>query len=220
MVNIRNIIRLNWTATIRLNYKAGGIACVMAMPIKVYGRLKHHVSGKIVLPKDAIRSTLVIGSEHEDYTASSGKAELNIQGEWRINGLVRIGHDCFIGIEKGGMLEMNNGSYFGRDTQIHCYNSIRFGSGIFAGEMYATDSTIHQMYKDGKEQQSNGCISVGSGTYLGFRTMLLKDCHIPPRSVVASGAVCNRDYTKDGDAKLLLAGVPAVVKSTNTFATI
>lgn len=219
MINLRNIIRLNWTATICLNYKAGGIVCVLAMPIKVYGRLKHHVSGRIVLPEGAVRNTLIIGSEHEDYTASSGKGEIYIEGEWHINGLVRIGHDCFIGIDKGGVLEMNDGSFFGRDTQIRCSNSIRFGNDVFAGEMYATDSTIHPIYKDGKQQQCKGCISVGDGTYLGFRTVLLKGCCIPPQSVVASAAVCNRDYTQDGEAQLLLAGVPAVVKSRNTYAT-
>ena len=102
-MKINNLFRLNWTSTARLNYRAGGWRCVLRMPIKVYGRLRLHLSGRIELPEHAIRNTLIIGSRHEDYTASAGRAEVNVQGVWRIQGIVRIGPDCFIGVAPGAL---------------------------------------------------------------------------------------------------------------------
>lgn len=217
-MKLSNIIHLNWPATLGLNYRIGGIGMVLRMPVKVYGRLKWHLSGRIVLPPDAVRCTLIIGSDHEDYTASAGKAELSIKGTWEIGGVVRIGPDCFIGVQEGATLSMGGGSFFGRDTQIHCSNRITFGEGIFTGELYATDSSEHVICLDGKRQSLAGSIFVGQGCYLAARTTLLKGCAIPPESVVATGAVCTHDYTREHAGNILLTGVPATVKRTGVKA--
>lgn len=218
MTSVRNIIRLNWPATLALNCKAGGIKAVWRMPIKVYGRLKWHVGGRIILPPDAIRNTLIIGSGHEDYTASSGRAELNIRGTWRIEGVVRIGPDCFIGVGEDGVLTMGGGTFIGRDSQIHCSHRITFGEDVLAAELYATDSTEHWIYVDGAKQTKESDVVVGRGACLCVRAMLLKGSVVPPRSVVAAGAVCTKDYSRAHPHSVLLAGIPAEVKKTNVRA--
>ena len=81
-MKLRSLIHTNWLATFRLNYHAGGWKAVRLLPIRVYGPLKLKLEGKTILPPDATKNMIVIGSDHEDYTASSGKAELNIQGTW------------------------------------------------------------------------------------------------------------------------------------------
>lgn len=215
-MKINNLFRLNWIATARLNYRAGGLRYVLRMPIKVYGQLRLHLSGRIELPEHAIRNTLIIGSDHEDYTAFAGRAEVNVQGIWRVQGIVRIGSDSFIGVAQGALLEMGDGCAFGRDSQIHCARHICFGRDVFTGELYATDSTEHQLVKHGVPQPMLGEVIVGDGVYMGFRTMLLRAV-VPAHSVVASGAVVNKDFSKQGD-ELLLAGVPAIVKGRVTYA--
>lgn len=215
---IRNFISLNWLATIGLNYKAGGVKCIFRMPIKVYGPLKWNVSGKIILPYGAIRNTLIIGEKHEDYNASSGRAQIDIRGTWKVGGLTRIGPDCFLGVAKGAMLESGDHVYIGRESQIHCSKCVIIGDGVFSGELYITDSSEHRIFIEGKEMSTGGIVSVGTGTYLGFRCMLLKGCNIPPRSVVASGAICTKDYTREGGSELFLVGMPAKVKRYHTYA--
>lgn len=215
---LRNILRLNWRATIGINRRIGGWRCVLRMPVKVYGKLLWRINGDIILPEGAIRNTLIIGSEHEDYTASAGKAELRIDGTWRIGGIVRIGHDVFVGVERGATLSIGDGSFIGRDTQIHCSHSITIEHDVFAGEAYMCDSTVHQLISNGRELQRMGEITIGHDTYLGFRTMLLKGAVIPPHSVVASGALCNKDYTAAAPSAIMLAGVPATVKATGISA--
>jgi acetyltransferase-like isoleucine patch superfamily enzyme len=108
---------------------------------------------------------------------------------------------------------MGSDIFLGRDTQIHCSHHICIGNGVFAGEMYVCDSTVHQILADRTPKPLNGKIIVGDGVYLGFRTMLLKGTVIPGRSVVGSGAVCVSDYSKDGLEQLFICGNPAVVKS-------
>lgn len=218
MIHYNNICRLNWIATVGINYQVAGLKGIFRMPIKVYGKLKWRITGKIVLPENAIRNTLVIGSCHEDYTASAGKAELIVDGTLLINGIVRIGHDCFIGIRKGAELQIGDGCMIGRDSQIHCSNKISIGNNVFAGEMYITDSSEHQIIRNSKPLPLTGTVTIGNGTYLGYRCMLLKGCCIPPYSVVGSGAVCTRDYTDKGTEKLFIAGIPASVKDTGISA--
>lgn len=175
---------------------------------QVYGPLKLSLRGKIVLPKNAPRNTVVINSEHEDYTAGCGKAELNILGTWQVDGFLQIGPDACIVIEKETVLETGANTYLGRDTQIHCYRRIFIGNGVFAGETYLCDSAIHQIVSAGKVKPELGEVIIGEGTYIGFRAILLK----------GSGAVCSSDYSKSGAEKLFICGNPAVVKAQDVTA--
>ena len=217
-MKLSSLIQTNWLATFRLNYHAGGWKAVTLLPIRVYGPLKFKLEGKIVLPSDATKNMIVIGSDHEDYTAFSGKAELNILGTWKLNGPLRIGPDTCIAIDKDGLLEIGANTYLGRDTQIHCYHHVSVGKGVFAGEMYVCDSTIHQIFSAGNSKPMNGEVVIGDGAYLGFRTILLKGTVIPAYSVVGSGAVCVSDYNQSGAEKLFICGNPAVVKATDVTA--
>ena len=101
------------------------------------------------------------------------------------------------------------------DTQIHCSHHITIGKGVFAGEMYVCDSTIHQILSAGNPKPMNNEVVIGDGVYLGFRTVLLKGTVIPTGSVVGSGAVCASDFSKSGTEKLFICGNPAVVKATD-----
>ena len=217
-MKLRYLLRTNWLATFRLNLNAGGWKAVMRLPIKVYGPLKLSLRGRILLPQDAPRNTVVINSEHEDYTALSGKSELNIQGTWKVGGFLRIGPDSCIAIEKDALLETGANTYLGRDTQIHCSHHISIGSGVFAGVMYLCDRSVHPIVSAGKAKPILGEVLIGEGTYLGFRTILLKGTIIPPRSVVGSGSVCSSDYSKLGSEKLFLCGNPAEVKAKDVTA--
>lgn len=217
-MKLSSLLHTNWLATLRLNYNAGGWRAIARLPIKVYGPIKLSLTGNIVLPQDATRNLVVINAEYEDYTAALGKAELNIQGTWKLGGFLRIGPDSCIAIEKGAVLETGTNTYLGRDTQIHCSHHICIGNGVFAGEMYVCDSSVHQVFSSGKAKPIQGEVIIGDGTYLGFRTILLKGTVIPPKSVIGSCAVCSSDFSKNGTEKLFICGNPAAVKAQNVTA--
>lgn len=211
-MKLHSILHTNWPATFRLNYHAGGWKAVVRMPIKVYGSLKLKLRGKILLPANAQRNMVIINADFEDYTASSGKAEVCILGTWQIDGFLRIGPDSCIYVNEGASLQFGHNIYIARDSRILCYKHITLGCDVLMGGTYVTDSSHHHIYKEGTEQPMYGDVVVGDGVYLGFRTILLKGAVIPAGSVVGSGAVCTSDFSKDGTGKLLICGNPAVVK--------
>ena len=217
-MKLHSLLHTNWLATFRLNYRAGGWKMVVRMPIRVYGSLKLSHVGKIILPCDARKNMLIINTDHEDYTASSGKAELNILGTWKLGGSLHIGPDCCIFVAEDALLEIGADTFLGRDTQIHCYHHVSIGKGVFAGEMYICDSTNHKIFSAGNEKPMLGQVVIGDGVYLGFRTMLLKGAVIPAGSVVGSGAVCTSDFSKGEAEKLFICGNPAVVKAQDVTA--
>ena len=211
-MRLTNILHTNWLATLRLNLHAGGWRAVMRMPIRVFGPLRLTLQGRVLLPADAPRGTVIIGSTHEDYTAACGKAELRVLGTWHVGGLLRIGPDACLLIARGAELHTGAHVFLGRDTQVHCYGRTTIADGVFAGETYVCDSTMHRIVDGGTEKPICGEVTIGEGSYLGQRTIILKGTHIPPRSVVGSGSVCSRDYREEGSGQLFLCGNPAIVK--------
>ena len=213
---LRNIFRLNWLATCRLNYLAGGMGAVFRMPIKVYGRLKLTLRGKIVLPEHAVRNTLIIGEPYEDYTASAGKAQLLLDGEWCIEGIVRIGVDCFISIGQGGRLVIGDNVFIGRDSQIRADLSVTIQRDTIIAQGYVTDTNKHQIIRDGKPLPVCKPVVIGQRGRLN-PCIVLPGTILPPDTTVGIGSLCLRDYTADGNGRLFIAGNPATVKSTDTY---
>lgn len=216
---IQEKFRINWWQTLRLNFHFFPWRVAIRLPIVVEGRLRvTDWSGSIQLPPQASFGTVVIGSRHETYVASCGKAQLSLGGCWKVNGCIRIGADSCIYIHKNALLETGDGCFLARDTQIHCFNRIVLADKVKAGEIYITDTSAHPIRRGGKLLPMTGTVRVGEGCYFGFRVMLLRGCVIPPYSVVGSGAICTRDYTEYGKCNLFLAGCPAEVKDKETRA--
>lgn len=216
MSKIRNMFRLNWFATCRLNYLAGGWKAVFRMPIKVYGRLRLSLRGRIVLPENAIRNTLIIGEPYEDYTASAGKAQLVLDGEWRIEGIVRIGIDCFVSVGPEGCLTIGDNVFIGRDSQIRAHKSLTIHRDTIIAQSYLTDTNIHEILRDGKPVPVCKPVVIGQRCRLN-PCFVLPGTILPSNTTVGIGSLCLRDYTTDTPCRLFLAGNPAMVKNTDTY---
>ena len=210
---IKNLFRINWWATLRLNFGLLPWCDARRLPIIVYGKLRMETcGGALQLPTHAPRATVVIGSHHETYVASGGRAQLSLHGTWKVEGRICIGVDSCLYIGQGATLTTGGGCFIARDSQIHCFHQISIGQGVKAGEVYITDSAAHTIVRGGNPSPMLGEVKVGNRCYLGFRTMLLKGCVLPPDSVVGSGAVCTRDYSTQGTSGLFLTGCPATIK--------
>lgn len=184
----------------------------------VHGRLHLDIGprARILLPEDAGRGTVVIGSRHETYKASAGRGQFSIYGTWQVRGRVRIGVDSCLYIHPDATFTTGRDVFIARDSQIECAQSVTLGNNVLAGEIYITDHSGHPVSHQGVVQPLTKSISIADGCYFGFRTQVLRGAVIPPHSVIASGAVCTRDYAATHPAgHLLLAGVPAQVRATD-----
>lgn len=208
--------RTNWLVTLKLNIKLLPWRQACRLPIVVEGPLRIEMGSgaRILLPKDAARGTVTLGSRHETYRAEAGRAQFSIFGTWQVNGRIRIGLDSCLYIHPGATLSTGRDVYIARDSQIECAERVTIGDNVLAGEIYICDHAGHEVKHGGAGQPLTRPISIGEGCYFGFRTMVLRGAVIPPHCAIGSGAVCTRDYAAaHPGGHLLLAGVPAEVKA-------
>lgn len=213
-----NSTTMNWLATLRLNFRLLPWRQALRLPIVVQGALRLDIGpeARIVLPSDAPHGTVVLGSRHETYKASAGRAQCSIYGTWQIVGRVRIGVDSCLYIHRGATLTTGADVYIARDSQVECAEAITLGNHVLAGEIYLCDTAAHKVSHAGVEQPMTRPIMIGDGCYFGFRTQVLRGAVIPPQCVIGSGAVCTRDYAaQHKEGHLLLAGVPAQIRATD-----
>ena len=212
----KSLFRTNWLATLKLNLKLLPWHQARRLPIVVEGPLRIEIGeeARIVLPKEARRGTITLGSRHETYKAEAGKAQFSIYGTWNVNGPIRIGLDSCLYIHRGATLTTGRDIFIARDSQIECAECVTIGDNVLAGEIYLCDSAGHEVAHGEEVQPMTRPISIGDGCYFGFRTMVLRGAQIPPHCVIGSGAVCTRDFVEaHPEGHLLLAGVPAEVKA-------
>jgi len=104
-------------------------------------------------------------------------------------GEIRIGDRVFV--NSGTVLFSVVGISIGDDVAI-------------ANEVYVTDTNSHGI---GGAQVVEGPVSIGSGSWIGARAMILPGVTVGRRVMVAAGAVVTRDVPDD----VLVAGNPARV---------
>jgi len=209
---------MNLLATLRLNFRLLPFAQACRLPIVVEGPLRMDIGreAKLILPENAQRGTVVIGSRHETYKAAAGKTQFSLFGTWQVDGRVRIGIDSCLYIHQGATFRTGDGVFIARDSQIECAQQITICRQVLAGEIYICDTAGHAVSHQGNAQPMTRPIIIGDGCYFGFRTQVLRGAVIPPHCVIGSGAVCTRDYYQEHpDGHLLLAGVPAEIKATD-----
>lgn len=209
---------MNILATLRLNFRLLPFRQACRLPIVVEGPLRLDLGpdAKLVLPADAKRGTVVIGSRHETYKASSGKTQFSFFGTWIVDGRVRIGIDSCLYIHPNATFHTGADVFIARDSQIECAEAITLGNQVLAGEIYLCDTAGHTVSHHGKTLPMTRPIHIAEGCYFGFRTQVLRGAVIPPHCVIGSGAVCTRDFAQEyPEGHLLLTGVPAEVKATD-----
>lgn len=213
-----SFFRTNWLATLKLNLKLLPWHQACRLPIVVEGPLRIEIGegARIVLPEDAPKGTVTLGSRHETYKAEAGKAQFSIFGNWEVKGKIRIGLDSCLYIHRGATLTTGRDVFVARDSQIECAERVVVGDNVLAGEIYICDSAGHSVAHGEAVQPMTRPIVIGDGCYFGFRTMVLRGAVVPPHSVIGSGAVCTRDYSAGHpEGHLLLTGVPAEIKATD-----
>lgn len=212
---LSNIFRINWLAMLKLNFRLLPWRQACRMPVVVEGpmRLQIGEEARLVLPRDARRGMVVLGSRHETYKAEAGRAQCSLLGTWEVHGPIRIGIDSCLYVHPHATLVTGSDVYIARDSQIECAEHITIGDHVLAGEIYICDSAGHTVKHGDDLQPMTRPIRIGEGCYFGFRTMVLRGASIPPHCVIGSGAVCVRDYSSAcPEGHLLLVGVPAEIK--------
>lgn len=209
----RTLKGVNWFKTIYLNFKTQRFSTAVKLPILVYGKLKIvNLSGSIVLEGPIKLGRFRIGYNSDLFSASKGGALLNLNGTILSHGYFWASVDVLLQVV--GLLELEDGTFFGNGAKLRCINYIYFGVGSrMASECQAFDTNFHYMrnIRTGETYRRDGKIIVGNYCWIGNRTTLSKGTIIPDYAIVASNSLCNKDYSKEDIQAPFIGGIPAKI---------
>ena len=164
--------------------------------------------GEIKIAKTAriyLKSNLIFHYFETDHCTTSAYLLMGEDSKLMVNGWFKIFYGSDIKVFKGAKLELGSG-YCNAGTQIRCQQLITIGNRFSsARDVYIMDSDSHQL-SDGNHIP-NQSVCIDDDVWLGARAMILKGVVIGAGTVVAAGAVVNKNLP----AHVLAAGVPARV---------
>ena len=135
----------------------------------------------------------------------AGSLHLENNSKLVIDGKVVVGPGVRLYVGEQAVLELED-VYINSDSNIMCYKHVKIGKGTIIGcDVVILDSDQHLIVREDFEMRKP--ILIGSHVWIGSRAMILKGVTIGSGSVVACGAVVNRNVPEN----TLVAGVPAKI---------
>lgn len=128
-------------------------------------------------------------------------------GSVRIGARTRIRDYCFL--DATGELSIGAAAHIGAQVALHAAERVELGDDVTVGERTSFFDSDHQ--HDGGDEpvmdqpRAIGPISVGANTFVGANSLVLRDVHVGPRTIVAGGSVVRAGEYEGGH---LYAGSP------------
>ena len=197
-------LKTNCLYTILINLKLGYFP---KMKLFLYKRSKFYKakSSKILIKDNA---SLYIGAAWKGINPNYTTFKIHEYGTFVLNGNFTAYSGSTISVNKNSTLIIENG-YINTNTEINCFNKIIIGKNCTISEgVIIRDCDNHLM--EGNDS-SSAPIIIGDNVWIGIRAIILKGVSIGDGSVVAAGAVVNKDVPPYS----LVGGVPAKVLKHN-----
>ena len=214
----KKFFKINWYATLRINFSKFEFRDAIKLPFIVYGKLTiTDLSGSIVINCPLKRGLIEIGAKEEMVVTSYKTAQLTLAGDLIVNGPCIIGQDVAIIIQKGGSFTVGEGCYLGNHTKLLIVNDVYFGKWVrFTYDSQLVSTNFHPM-KDmvtGKVKRiSKKGIVINDYCWIGNHSTIMAGVTLPTKSIVASNSLVNKDFSDSPDYPLF-GGIPAKLIST------
>lgn len=114
-----------------------------------------------------------------------------------------------ISINDNAKLILGSG-YVNHNLSLSCYKEIEIGNGVAISENVVIRDSDNHVIKNSKRSSSEK-IKIGDNVWIGMNVTILKGVTIGEGSIIAAGALVNKDIP----AKSLAGGVPAKVIKSN-----
>lgn len=112
-------------------------------------------------------------------------------GSIRIGARTRIRDYCFL--DATGVLVVGAVGHIGAQVALHAAERVELGDNVTIGERTSFFDSDHQ--HDGTDEpvidqaRAIGPITVGQNTFVGANSLVLRNAHIGPRTIVAGGSI-------------------------------
>ena len=178
----------------------GGAAGSLTLRI---GREVHLGRGLLLEIWAAAPALIELGDE----AAFQAGTRLRVRGSVRIGARTRIRDYGFL--DASGEIVIGRAAQIGAQVALHAAQRVEIGDDVTVGERTSFFDSDHR--HDGGEQpvidqpREIGPVSVGANTFIGANSLVLRDVHIGPRTIVAGASVVRAGDYEGGH---LYAGSP------------
>jgi acetyltransferase-like isoleucine patch superfamily enzyme len=205
---------LNISKTIYFNFKVFPWHTAIQLPVYFFGPVKFaSLKGAVIIKSDVIKRGMVrFGCREENIIATGEPSRLSIEGELIFKGESKFAHAIQILIWTKGQLTIGDNSWIGSFTKIVAFRSIEIGNNFLASwecQVFDTDFHFIENTKTGTIADTSGTVIVGENVWLGSRSTILKNTIIPAYCIIASGSLCNKDYSASCPPGSVIGGMPA-----------
>lgn len=209
------IFRHNWLWIVYLNFRKLPFRQAVKFPIDVYGRIQlTSIKGNIIINGPIKKGMVKIGAQFDLFPMNPVVLDLN--GSWIINGAFSMGTGGTIHIGSAGILETGNKSSFGANSFIYCDKNIAIGDCVdisWRCQVMDTDTHLINNINTLDIIPMEKDVRINSFVWIGNNTIINKGTSLPSNCIVASGSMCNKDYSSSGE-NVVFAGCPVrVVKA-------
>lgn len=193
---IRQILRLNFYATIKLNAHYFGMKGLLRLPILAYGKIElANCSGQIILQEDMHRGMIQLGNHILGIVPSTNVSI------WQVSGCIDARGGVLLG--SGTKLSVSGNLTFGKNvcitgnTTIICGSKLSIGdNSIISWDVLIMDNDQHQIKWNSKVTEMIRPIEIGKNVWVGCRAMILKGSTIPDNSVIAADSTVTKTLTE------------------------
>lgn len=212
--------RLSLWRTCYVNCRLLPFSQAIHFPFFIYGRVKLYIlTGSVEIKAPINKGMIKIGMNTESFSCFDGSGFLQICNGCKItfNGPAQFGINTKIRLV-GANLYVGKDAFIGSSVRIIC-NGADVAIGDYdriAFETTIMSSSFHYIYNTAKHGYGRTArpIHLGSYNWIGNRTTISAGTVTKSYTVVGTGSLLNRDYTRlEGDAPLL-GGQPAKLLGT------
>lgn len=217
---IREIYRVNYFATIFVNFAFLPFFKAIHFPIFCYGKMRfHYTRGKIIIDGRVTPGMIKIGYRwHDLWPISYLPTQINILGTLKFTGSSIISGGVSLNIQREkAYLELGNNVLVGGGSVLKSMDCICIGNCTrITGGCIIMDSNMHYVKNidTGVILPYNGTISIGNNCWINYGCVVAKGAIIPDYTIMARNCFVGKDYSEFG-SNLFLAGSPAKVKGNN-----
>ncbi|MBC7511692.1 MAG: acyltransferase [Ferruginibacter sp.] len=152
------------------------------------------------------------GSDSERVIVSNQPTSLAVEGELVFCGVSKFGFALQLFVWSNGKLIIGDNCWIGSFTRLIAFRSITIGNNFLASwDCQLFDTNFHFIEDTSNDtiDDTTGTIVIKDNVWFGNRVSILKNTFIPADCIIASGSVCNKDYSVTCEAGSVIGGVPA-----------
>ncbi len=214
-MNISNLFKRNLWATFYFNFKMLPFRQAIKLPFAFYGKVRFpSLNGRIVIDCPIRRGGIQFGNV-ASAIFSDEEIIISIDGILKINGMpIAVGAGAVLEIGKDAKVELSYNTLISPRTKIIIREGLSIGHNfVTSWECQIFDSNFHYMrnVSTGEVRKINNSVWIGNNVWIGNRVTINNGTRLPNYSIVASGSLCNKDFTKEGREYLTIGGSHAKI---------